>query len=1017
MYNETVSSPLYIRSVYTLLSSLCDINKAVEKCKEYGYTSAALTDKNVLSGSFAFYRACEKAGIHPLFGLECDVEAGERVYSILLMAKDDEGYKNLMGLSSHISTGEKKTIDIATLNHYRPNNYLILFSDDMPLTYAIDKNLDVPEYMERQEDYFGRDYLVAMADHNIAINRLRDEKLRPLLKLRGIKMLALSRTYFPDKDDFEAYEVLKCIRDKKTINDVSSSLEEGRYLFSPEEFEEYYTKEELLNTDVLASRCQVKLEFSTSLPKYECRNSLSSKDYLQALCIEGLKRRRKGKVTKEYSDRLKYELDVILRMHFEDYFLIVYDFILYAKKNGILVGPGRGSAAGSLVSYCLGITEIDPIRFGLLFERFLNPERITMPDIDTDFPDDKRDQVIAYVRDKYGKDHVAHILTFGTLKAKQVLRDVGRVLNYSTGELDALCKLVPFAPDATLKKTYDTVPLFAQRVESEEKYRRLYSLARKLEGQPRHESTHAAGIVLSSKPLSEVVPLIAVESDVYSTQYTMEYLEDLGLIKMDFLAIRNLSIIAEIVEEINKIEPFDIHHIPLDDPKTFSLISSVNTLGIFQLESSGMKSLVKKMRPRNFEEIGITIALFRPGPMENIPAFLENRAHPQDIRYLHEDLKDILEETYGIIVYQEQIMNIARKMASFSYGKADVLRRAMSKKKASELEGLKDEFIEGCLKNGYDREVSENIYELILKFANYGFNKSHSIVYGMVAYQMAYLKANYPLYFYKALLNGCVGSESKTYDYISECRGIGQKVLGVSVNSSSSAYEIADGGIRMPLNIIKDVGSISASRILEERREHGPYRDYIDAVKRMVFKGIDKNVIENLIYAGAMDGFGYGRNTMLKALPNVLRYASAHKGEISIMNDLDDAPMIEEFPDNKMVLAEKERSVLGFYFTYDPITEVKKEHGISVPPLREIGTIGSYVRGFGLIKRVKKITTKKKEPMAFADISDESGDLSLAVMPNIFREYGKDLEEGKYVYFEGKIERESSCLVRKMTLY
>ena len=708
-----MGTPLYVRSAYSLLSGLGSVKDIVNRAKDFGHESVALVDKNVLYGAMEFYKEARKASIRPLFGLDCDIETAEGIYSIMLLSKDEEGFRNLMKLSTIISTGEKKTIDVATLNACRNGNYVILFSDDMPLSRAVDKGLDEEEYLERQKDLFG-EYCVALTDHNIALNRRRDEILRPLLKRNGIFTFALSRTFFIEKEDFEAFEVLKCIRDKKTLKEGMSRYDEGRYFLSPKEMEALYERDDLLNSDLLASYCRVEPEFRTSLPKYSGKTTLSSSDYLVALCREGLKRRLKKGVPAEYSERLKKELDVILSMHFEDYFLIVYDFILYAKKNGILVGPGRGSAAGSLVSYCLGITDIDPIEYGLIFERFLNPERVSMPDIDTDFPDDKRDEVIAYVRDKYGKDHVAHILTFGTLKAKQALRDVGRVLGYSVIDLDRLCKLIPSAPDASLEGSYASIPAFRQRVESEEKYLRLYALARKLEGKPRHESTHAAGIVLSSKPLTEVIPLTAIESDIYSTQYTMEHLEEMGLIKMDFLAIRNLSIIAEIVSDIHTEEPFDIHKIPLDDPKTFELISDVNTLGIFQLESNGMKSLVKKMRPKNFAEIGMTIALFRPGPMENIPAFLENRAHPDKIRYLHEDLRPILSETYGIIVYQEQIMSIARKMAGFSYGKADILRRAMSKKKAKELENLKDEFIEGCLNKGYERSLAEEIYELIL---------------------------------------------------------------------------------------------------------------------------------------------------------------------------------------------------------------------------------------------------------------------------------------------------------------
>lgn len=998
-----------------MLSSMCSIEGIIFYGKKYGYKQMAIVDKNVLSGAMAFKKACVSADIKPIFGLEFTINVDDRNYQMIMYAVNDDGFKNLMALSSIICISDDKVIDLNTLNKYRNNNILCLLSDDMPLTYAIDKNMDLEAMLKMQEVYFS-EYIIGLVDHDIAINARRDRKLKELLKGKNIMTIALNRTFFLNRDDSEDYSILTCIRDKKTIKDINHGQYSGRHILSMDEYDSLYDHEDLINTDLLASRCNVNLDFSTSLPQYKNRNGIPSKDYLVSLCKEGLRRRLKNNISEEYKKRLEYELKVILKMHFEDYFLIVYDFILYAKKNNILVGPGRGSAAGSLVSYCLGITDIDPIKYGLIFERFLNPERISMPDIDTDFPDNRRDEVIHYVKERYGIDHVGHIITYGTLKAKQVLRDVGRALDYPNREIDAICKLIPNVVNMDLQKAYDTIPLFKQRIESDSRYRLLYSVSRKLEFNPRHESTHAAGIVMSRKPLDEVVPITRIESDLYSTQYTMEHLEELGLIKMDFLGLRNLGIIAEIVEEIKKDKPFDIRSIPLDDKKTFNLISNVNVLGVFQLESSGMRNLIRKMKPRNFEEIGMTIALFRPGPMKNIPIFLENRANPEKVKYIHPNLKPILEETYGIIVYQEQIINIARVMAGFTYGKADILRKAMSKKKLEELNKLSADFIEGCINNGYSREIAEEVYNLILEFANYGFNKSHSIAYAMLAYQLSYLKANYPLYFYKALLNGVMGSESKTYDYVSECMNISQRVKGISLNESELLYTIKDDAIVMPFGICKDVGMISAQKITDERNENGPFKDYIEAVKRLVHKGVERNVIENLIYAGAFDEFRHSRNTIISSLDNVIMYANAHRGELSLMDDFDDTPIIEELHDDNMVLAENEKNVLGFYFSFNPIIAVKKKYNIDTDNLYNLSLKMGNVKGFGLIKRVKSLRTKKGDMMAFVDLVDDKGALSLAIMPNLYALYAPELIKGKYVLFEGKIEKEASCLVRNMKI-
>ena len=586
------------------------------------------------------------------------------------------------------------------------------------------------------------------------------------------------------------------------------------------------------------------------------------------------------KIPSVYEQRLRYELDVIISMGYADYFLIVWDFIRFAKTQDIYIGPGRGSAAGSLVAYCLGITHADPIRYHLLFERFLNPERVSMPDIDTDFPDDRRDEVIAYVHDLYGEHHVSHIITFNTLAAKQVLRDVGKAMQVAPRQIDLLCKLVPNRPKVTLQDAYQERVKFKQMINSGEQMRKLFAIALQLEGLPRHSSLHAAGIILSNEDISNVCPLIDVDEGMCATQFTMEYLEELGLIKMDFLGLRNLTIIDEIVHQINaKEKRLDIMHIPLDDAKTYQLIRSVDTVGVFQLESEGMKNLIRKMKPTCFEDIVATVALFRPGPMENIPRYLECRTHPEKVDYLHPDLKSILENTYGVMIYQEQVMQIAQTMAGFSLGKADNLRKAISKKKGKELQSLREDFVEGAKQKGYEESLAIRVYELIMKFANYGFNRSHSVAYGMIAYQMAYLKANAPLYFFTALLNSVIGSETKTSEYVFEARKRHIEILLPSVNQSSNQYEIEGNALRFPLVGIKGIGNAVSNVLIEERQKRGNFKDFFDFVARMEGQKLGKKTMEMLIFAGALDEFKINRSSLLASLDDAIRYGDLVKIE------------------------------------------------------------------------------------------------------------------------------------------
>ncbi len=1011
-----MSTPLYIRSEYSLLQSLCPINRLVKEAFEDGYKALALTDFEVLAGVGHFNRACRKAGIKPLFGMELRVLLEGNIYPLVVLAKDDNAYLKLMHLATLINESDK-IIDIVRFNEYVEGSFVILSSDNMYATSAFLRHEDALKALKKTISFFRGDVYVGLYDNDKAFNRHLNKEIKEACRQLNIPTVYMMKTLYLHQEDLEAYGVIKAIAGKQFLDDPDLIVEENRYLYKPSELKELYDEDDLLNSDKIAVACNVELHFKTSLPAYHNNKGVSSKDYLINLCKEGLKRRLKGHKNTLYEKRLRHELNIIIKMHFADYFLIVYDFILYAKKHDILVGPGRGSAAGSLVAYCLGITDIDPLRYGLIFERFLNPERVTMPDIDVDLPDDRRDEVIAYCLEKYGKEHIGHIVTYGTLKAKQALRDVGRVLRYPLNEIDSLCKILPNDPKMTLAKAYE-IPAFRARINSDKKWLRLYELSLKIEGLPRHASTHAAGIVMSLKNLDDVVPLFSLEDNMYTTQITMEYLEAFGLIKMDFLGLRNLSILHEIVAEVKKEKPdFNIANIPLDDQKTFALIKNVNTLGIFQLESSGMQNLIRRLQPENFEEIALTIALFRPGPMENIPQFVENRRHPEKIKYLHQDIKDILKDTYGIIVYQEQIMMIATKMAGFSMAKADILRKAMSKKKADELKALADEFINGCIARGYGAELAKEVYALILKFADYGFNKSHSVAYAKTAYELAYLKANYPLFFYKALLNGVIGAADKTYEYILECFKIKLSLKGVSLNHSYDYYIIEDASIVLPLSIIKDVGMQAVANIVKDRNLNGPFKDYEDAVCRLYRLNINRNAIESMILAGAFDEFGLSRKTMKENLMTVLKYAATYGGEQLSLGNFDMRPVLNIYRDYPLSKAKDEKKVLGFYFSLNPLWELKKRYNLSTEAFCDLLKKSGNINGFGEVYRVKEHRTKNGEWMAFLEVHDDTGELDLAIMPNVYRQYQGQIKKNDYLYFSGLRQKEKSCLVRRLNIY
>jgi len=1010
---------LHTRTAYSLLNSTIRIPQLVSQSKRLGFSCAACTDIHSMHGAMEFYKCCKNEGIKPIFGLETQFDFNGKECSCLILARNDEGFKKLIKASSLLNSTQSK-LSLSQMHSFKKDWILIIYGEggivEEPLIH--EDNNQIHQILEELHEEF-QDIYLALSWQETSFWRLRNQLLKQCAKDVGIKTVALNKIYYINKEDAEAYRILCGVRLGKTLQDKSLSLVTGRYLLSKEEMSQLYDEDDLLATDQIGSLCHVSMSFfKTSLPEFDCPHGLSSGNYLTQLCMAGLKKRFKDKtVPAHYIQRLKYELDVILSMNFSDYFLIVWDFIRYARSNRIYVGPGRGSAAGSLVSWCLGITHIDPIEYGLLFERFLNPERISMPDIDTDFPDDRRDEVIQYVKNKYGKDHTAHIATFGTLGAKQVLRDVGRVMEVGLNKVDVLCKAVPNRLKITLKEAFDTDNRFRQLINSDRQYQLLFKQALKLEGLPRHISMHAAGIVMSRFPLSEVVPVIELEADMVATQYTMEHLEELGLIKMDFLGLRNLTIIDEIVSKIKiKNTDFDIMKIPLNDSKTFRCLKEVDTVGIFQLESDGMRSLIRKIQPECFEDIVVAIALFRPGPMENIPLYLENRLNPENIDYLHPDLKAILDSTYGVIIYQEQIMQIAQKMAGFTLAKADVLRKAMSKKKESELIKLQNDFIEGSIKNGYHSELARKVYDLILKFANYGFNKSHSVAYGLLAYQLAYLKANAPLEFFEALLSSVIGSESKTSEYIDECRRRNVQILGPSINFSEENYCIEEKGIRFPLRAIKGIGEAASKEILNERNR-GKFTDFFDFIARIGTRKISRKVLECLIDAGALDEFKINRKSLHASLDDAISYGDLVRieaeGQVRIDLGLVSKPVLMMVKEDMMERAAKEKAVLGFYFSSHPILTIKQQKNILTENLAVLKRRQGLIKGFALITRAKAHRTKKGDMMMFLSVTDESTDFDVIVMPNQYQRYQSILEKGVYILFEGKKDREDSCILQR----
>ena len=1021
---------LHLHTEYSLLDGECRIEPLVKRAKELGFTSLAITDHGVMYGAVNFYRACRAEGIRPIIGCEVYVAPRARTdreygldnqYShLILLCKDETGYRNLSYL---VSMGfiegfyVKPRIDWPLL--YEHSEGLVCLSGC--LAGEIPQKIVSGQYEAAKaraielREHFGEDFYLEIQRHGIAEE---DEAAAGLIRIHretGIPLALTNDAHYIEKGDAYYQDVLMCIQTGKTVNEAERMRFETQefYLKSEEEMRALFPDlpEAADNTELIAQKCSYDFVFGHYyLPRFQLpEGETDSFEYLKKLCGSGFERRY-GPERDDAKKQLDYELDMIRQMGFVDYFLIVSDFIGYAKGQGIPVGPGRGSAAGSVVSYCLNITDVDPIKYSLYFERFLNPERVSMPDIDIDFCVRRRGEVIDYVNRKYGHDHVAQIVTFGTMAARQAIRDTGRALDISYAECDAVAKQVPFALGMTLDEAMRLSKQLREMYSGDERLHRLIDTARALEGMPRHASTHAAGVVITERPVYEYVPLAKNDESVV-TQYPMTTLEELGLLKMDFLGLRNLTVLEDAAELVRRRIPgFDVNSLPDDDAATFAMLSAGRTEGVFQLESAGMTGVCTRLGPKSIEDITAVIALYRPGPMDSIPKFLENSAHPEKISYKHPSLEPILSVTYGCIVYQEQVIGIFRRLAGFSLGQADNIRRAMSKKKHAVIDAERRAFIHGdekrnipgCVANGISEAVANSIYDEILDFASYAFNKAHAVAYAIVAYRTAYMKCHHPREYMAALLTSVLDSSTKVAEYIGECRELGIKVLPPDVNESGAYFTVAGRNIRFGLTAIKNIGAKFISLLVAERESNGPFRGLEEFCRRMSGKELNRRAVESLIKSGALDSLGLKRRAMLQMLDMILESIAADgRGNIAGQYDLfgieegdpDEAtlvpvPDVEEFDRRELMAMEKEMT--GLYLSGHPMDEyrdaARRAGAVPIGPIlddfaNEAGPQeymdGQHVTLAGVVESSRTRTTKNGTLMAYIQLEDDTGTMEL----------------------------------------
>ncbi|KZZ85867.1 DNA polymerase III subunit alpha [Bacillus sp. SJS] len=1016
---------LQLQSSYSLLNSSVRLDRLVQKAAELHFNTLALTDQGVMYGTVAFYKQCKKNGIKPIFGLTAAVlPQGDTIpqgYPLILLAENYKGYQNLLKISSALQTKSPNGIPDRWMKSYR-EGLIALSPGREGWIETLLENGEVEEAERAAAHYlelFGEDsfYLGIQKTEQTEQEESLNQSILKVAATSGAGLAALNDVHYLEKEDYLAYQSLIAIQNGEKLNEDSAEDSKERYFKSAQQMAELFNNlpEALENTLKIADRCHVELGLGKArLPSFPAPGGEPADEYLERVCLEGLKQRYPEPAEDVYR-RLTYELDVIKNMGFSDYFLIVWDFMKFAHENRILTGPGRGSAAGSLVAYVLKITDVDPIKHRLLFERFLNPGRISMPDIDIDFPDTRRDEVIEYVAEKYGSNHVAQIITFGTLAARASIRDTARVMGISPKEADQLAKKVPSGPGVTLEKALKESPAFLKEVQNSPAAAKIVEIASKIEGLPRHVSTHAAGVVFSEDPLTSVVPLREGHQDVYLTQYSMDHLEELGLLKMDFLGLRNLSLIESIVKMVKAqtgTAP-SFEKIDYDDLKTFQLLSEGDTTGVFQLESEGMRSVLRRLKPESLEDIAAVNALYRPGPMENIPNYIERKHGKAPIAYPHPDLKELLEPTYGVIVYQEQIMEIASVMAGFSLGDADLLRRAVGKKKKSVLDEERKHFVDGCTKEGYTAKTANEVYDLIVRFADYGFNRSHAVAYSMIGFQLAYLKAHYPSIFMTALLTSSIGNDEKTAQYVKEARGKELKILPPSVNKSEVPFKLENGAIRYSLSSIKNVG-IAAVKDIFRARQQKAFADLFDFCLRVSAKTANRRTLEALVFSGAFDEFNIGRESLLATLDVALEHAELMRPESG------DGQMDLGFEDEftlkpkyievePFTIAEKlqfEKESLGFYFSDHPVSSFKEilaaQKTVKLDQIER--KAGSYIRAGVYLSKVRTIRTKKGDLMAFLTMSDETGDAEGVCFPGQYAKLSEIIKEGTLLLAEGKAE-------------
>ena len=1048
---------LHVHTEYSLLDGSNKIKEYVARVKELGMNSAAITDHGVMFGCIDFYKEARAQGIKPILGCEVYVAPGsrfdretsrgeDRYYHLVLLAENNTGYSNLMKI---VSAGfidgfyYKPRVDMEILEKYHEGIIALSACLAGEVARAMVRNQYEmgKEAALRYEKIFGKgNFFLELQDHGISEQRMVNQQLMRLSAETGIELVATNDIHYTYAEDADSHDILLCLQTGKKITDEDRMRYEGGQYFVKSEAEMAslfpYVPQAIENTQKIADRCNVEIEFGvTKLPKFDVPEGYTSWEYLNKLCYDGLEERYHP-ATDELKARLKYELDTIKTMGYVDYFLIVWDFIKFARDHDIMVGPGRGSAAGSIVSYTLGITQLDPMRYQLLFERFLNPERVTMPDIDVDFCFERRPEVIDYVTRKYGKDRVVQIVTFGTLAARGVIRDVGRVLDMPYAQVDSIAKMIPNELNITIDKALQMNHELRELYQGNEEVAHLIDMSRRLEGLPRHTSMHAAGVVIGSRPLVEFVPLSRGSDGTIVTQFTMTTLEELGLLKMDFLGLRTLTVIqnATKLAERYSNKKIDLLHIDYNDPKVLGMIGASKTVGVFQLESAGMKNFMKELKPDSLEDIIAGISLYRPGPMDFIPRYLEGKNNPEKITYECPQLKPILEPTYGCIVYQEQVMQIVRDLAGYTLGRSDLVRRAMAKKKAAVMEkerqnfvyGNEEEGVPGCISRGIDEKTANHIYDEMIDFARYAFNKSHAAAYAVVAYQTAYLKYYYPVEYMAALMTSVIENSGKVSDYIQVCRKMGISIVPPDINAGEWDFSVRDGKICYALSAIKSIGRNVILAMVRERKENGAYTDLQNFLERMYGGELNKRAVENLIKSGAMDCIEGNRRQKMEVYSSIMDELAREQkhsmtGQYSLMDFLEGPqkddfkisfPKVPEYEPGARLAMEKE--VLGIYISGHPLEAdrsliEKNITAVSSDFIQDEETGMARVRDQAIVtvagmiaaKTVK--TTKTNQMMAFLTLEDLRGTLEVIVFPKDYEKYRAILSPDQKIFVKGRV--------------